>query len=91
MMDRESIRQTLCEYVEDDMGEPVASMDDAVDIRVGLGLDSVDVVGLVMKVERHFRVRLASEELAELVTIGDMLDLLDAKLAALPVESRDAA
>lgn len=91
MMDRESIRQTLCEYVEDDMGEPVASMDDAVDIRAGLGLDSVDVVGLVMKVERHFRVRLASEELAELVTIGDMLDLLDAKLAALPVESRDAA
>jgi acyl carrier protein len=91
MMDRESIRQTLCEYVEEDMGEPVASMDDSVDIRAGLGLDSVDVVGLVMKVERHFRVRLASEELVELVTIGDMLDLLDAKLAALPVETRDAA
>ena len=91
MMDRESIRQTLCEYVEDDMGEPVASMDDAVDIRVDLGLDSVDVVGLVMKVERHFRVRLASEELIQIVTIGDMLDLLVAKLAALPVVSRDAA
>ena len=53
MMDRESIRQTLAAYVEEDLGEPVAAMDDAVEIRAGLGLDSVDVVGLVMKVERQ--------------------------------------
>lgn len=95
MMDRESIRQTLCEYVEDDMGEPVASMDDAVDIRVDLGLDSVDVVGLVMQVERQFRIRLATEELTEIATVGDMLDLLQAKIAAneaMPAENaRDAA
>jgi acyl carrier protein len=92
MMDRESIRQTLAAYLEEDLGEPVASMDDALDIRAGLGLDSVDVVGLVMKVERQFRVRLASEELTEIVTIGDMLDLLQSKLAGLPAESaREAA
>jgi acyl carrier protein len=81
MMDRESIRQTLAAYLEEDLGEPVASMDDAITIREGMGLDSVDVVGLVMKVERQFRVRLASEELTEIVTVGDMLDLLQAKLA----------
>ena len=83
MMDRESIRQTLAAYLEEDLGEPVASMDDTVTIREGMGLDSVDVVGLVMKVERQFRVRLASEELAEIVTVGDLLDLLQAKLAEL--------
>ena len=83
MMDRESIRQTLAAYLEEDLGEPVASMDDAVTIREGMGLDSVDVVGLVMKVERQFRVRLASEELTEIVTVGDMLDLLQNKLAEL--------
>jgi acyl carrier protein len=81
MMDRESIRQTLAAYLEEDLGEPVASMDDAVTIREGMGLDSVDVVGLVMKVERQFRIRLATEELVEIVTIGDMLDLLQSKLA----------
>jgi acyl carrier protein len=81
MMDRESIRQTLAAYLEEDLGEPVASMDDEVAIREGMGLDSVDVVGLVMKVERQFRIRLASEELLEIVTIGNMLDLLQAKLA----------
>ena len=66
-------------------------MDDAMDIRAGLGLDSVDVVGLVMKVERQFRIRLASEELTEIVTVGNMLDLLQAKLAEQPVIEREAA
>ena len=91
MMDRESIRQTLAAYLEEDLGEPVASMDDAVDIRAGLGLDSVDVVGLVMKVERQFRIRLASEELTEIVTVGNMLDLLQAKLAEQAIPEKEAA
>jgi acyl carrier protein len=91
MIDRESIRQTLADYLEEDLGEPVASIDDATDIRAGLGLDSVDVVGLVMKVERQFRVRLASEELTEIVTIGNLLDLLQAKLAEHPVVEVKAA
>ena len=91
MMDRETIRRTLADYVEEDMGEPVASMDDAVDIRAGLGLDSVDVVGLVMKVERQFRIRLASEELAEIVTVGNMLDLLEAKLAEREIPEKEVA
>jgi acyl carrier protein len=91
MMDRESIRQTLAGYLEEDLGEPVASMDDAVEIRGEMGLDSVDVVGLVMKVERQFRVRLASEELVEIVTVGNLLDLLQAKLAEQPVAEKEAA
>jgi acyl carrier protein len=91
MMDRESIRQTLAVYLEEDLGEPVASMDDAVEIREGMGLDSVDVVGLVMKVERQFRIRLASEELLEIVTVGNMLDLLQAKLAEQPAQAKEAA
>ncbi len=91
MMDRDSIRRTLADYLEEDLGEPVASMDDEVNIREGLGLDSVDVVGLVMKVERQFRIRLASEELTEIVTIGNMLDLLQAKLAEAPAAGKEAA
>ncbi len=93
MMDRESIRQTLHAYLEDDLGETIESLGDEVAIREGLGLDSVDVVGLVMQAERQFRVRLATEELAEIATVGDMLDLLQAKIAATPAgpAARDAA
>ena len=95
MMDRESIRQTPCwPTSKTTSGEPIASLDDEVAIREGLGLDSVDVVGLVMQVERQFRIRLATEELTEIATVGDMLDLLQAKIAANEVAepaSRDAA
>lgn len=84
MLDRESIRSSLVTYLEDDLGEAIPSFDDGVSLREGLGLDSVDVVGMVMQVERQFRIRLGSEELAALTTVGDLLDLLEAKVAAAP-------
>ena len=91
MTDRESIRRTLVDYLEDDLGETLPSFDNDVNLREGLGLDSVDVVGLVMQVERLLRIRLASEELVELVTVGNLLDLLETKIAQRPVETKDAA
>lgn len=81
MKDRESIRHSLLAYLEDDLGETIPSLDDELNIREGLGLDSVDVVGLVMQVERQFRVRLATEELSGIVTVGDLLDLLQVKMS----------
>jgi acyl carrier protein len=91
MTDRESIRRTLVAYLEEDLGETLPSFDDDVNLREGLGLDSVDVVGLVMQVERLLRIRLASEELVEIVTVGNLLDLLETKVAQRPIETRDAA
>jgi acyl carrier protein len=82
MMDRESIRISLLAYLEDDLGETIPSLDDEINIREGLGLDSVDVVGLVMQVERQFRIRLATEELSEIVNVGDLLNLLQAKISS---------
>ncbi|MCA1686051.1 MAG: acyl carrier protein [Planctomycetia bacterium] len=82
MTDRESIRHSLVTYLEDDLGETLPSFGDDLNIREGLGLDSVDVVGLVMQVERQLRVRLDSEELVNVVTVGDLLDLLENKVAA---------
>jgi acyl carrier protein len=82
MMDRESIRHSLLAYLEDDLGETIPSLEDEINIREGLGLDSVDVVGLLMQVERQFRIRLATEELSEIVTVGNLIDLLQAKISA---------
>lgn len=82
MLDRESIRQTLIELVEADKGEKVADLEDPQKLREELGLDSLDVVSIVSQVERRFRIRLTHEELQGLVTVGDVLDLLEAKLKA---------
>lgn len=84
MPDRATIRQTLIELLEADTGEKYSDLDEGTHLREGLGLDSVDVVSIVSQVERHFRVRLTHEELEKLSTVGSVLDLLEAKLAAQP-------
>ena len=60
----------------------MSSSDEKSDLREGLGLDSVDVVGLVMRVEHHFRIRLAMEELMEVKRVEHLLSLIQAKLTA---------
>jgi acyl carrier protein len=67
--------------LEEEMGESVQLPSDDQDLRESLGLDSVDLVGLVMRIERQFKVRLATEELAAVKRVGDLLDLMEAKLA----------
>ena len=49
-------------------------------LREGLGLDSVDVVSIVSQIERQFHIRLSHEELEKLATVADVLNLLQAKL-----------
>jgi acyl carrier protein len=55
-------------------------MSDGKNLRTDLGLDSVDVVSIVSQVERRFRIRLSQQDLEKLVTVGDVLDLLQSKL-----------
>jgi acyl carrier protein len=84
MPQRSEIRQILVELLEADTGEQFGDLSDSKDLRVELGLDSVDVVSVVSQIERHFRIRLTHPELEKLVKVGDVLDLLESKLAAPP-------
>ena len=81
MSARETLRTTLVNLLEEEMGEKYPLPEDDQDLRESLGLDSVDVVGLVMRIEREFRVRLSPEELANVKVVGDLLDLMETKLA----------
>ena len=87
MPNREDLRTTLLTLLEDEMGESYPVLADDQNLRESLGLDSVDVVGLVMRIEREFRIRLAAEELAATRTVGELLDLMEAKIAAGPAPS----
>jgi acyl carrier protein len=79
MPDRETIRQTLIELLEADTGEKYSDLEDSSNLREGLGLDSVDVVSIVSQIERRFRIRLTQQELEKLVTVADVLNLLETK------------
>ena len=84
MLSRDAIRQTVIELLESDLGQTFENLDDPKKLREELGLDSVDVVSVVSQIERRFRIRLSTEELQTLVTVGDVLNLLEAKINALP-------
>jgi acyl carrier protein len=84
MPDRTTIRQTLIELLEADTGEQYPDLDEKTNMREGLGLDSVDIVSIVSQIERRFRIRLTQQELEKLATVGDLLDLLEAKFKAGP-------
>lgn len=91
MPDRETIRQTLIQLLEAETGEQYPELEDGKKLREELGLDSVDVVSIVMQIERHFRIRLAHQELETLASVGEFIDLIQAKLAAGPSEAISAA
>jgi acyl carrier protein len=80
MPDRSEIRRILVDLLEADTGEKFEDLADTKNLREELGLDSVDVVSVVSQIERRFRIRLTHQELETLVTVGDVLTLLEGKL-----------
>ena len=81
-MDRTALRQALLEMLENNKGEPVERFDEDLNLRTDLGLDSVDVVSLVMDIQDRFRIQLAVADLEPVQRVSDLLDLLQAKLSA---------
>jgi acyl carrier protein len=80
-MDRKELANTLLELLEEETGETYPALDDATTLREGLHLDSVDMVSLVLHVEMRLGQPINSNELQNVVTVGDLLDLLESKLA----------
>ena len=76
---RDQIRETLLELFEAETGEPLESLSDDQHLAEQLGLDSVDMVSLIMQLERHFKIRLSHEELADAVHVGELLDIVQKK------------
>lgn len=83
-MNRADLRMRLHALLEEEMGEAYPTLADEIDLKDGLGLDSVDVIGLVMRVERELRVRLGLPELQGVRSVGELLDLLESKRAETP-------
>ena len=79
-MDRAVLSEALRDLYNEDTDASLDVLSEEVDLIADLGLDSVDVVSLIMQVERQFRIRLTSGELNQVHTFGDLLDLVVIKL-----------
>ena len=76
-MDRAALRQTIADLLEAETGTRYQDLNDDTVLTDGLGLDSIDLVSLIVQIENRFRIKIATEELRS-VTVGQMLDLLQA-------------
>ena len=71
----EKVKEVLMEAinVDDDMIKMEANLKD------DLGIDSLAAVELSLELETEFDVRIEDEELAKLVTVADIVSLLESK------------
>jgi acyl carrier protein len=84
MTERKAILDKLVEFLESDTDVRLEQVNEDVSLREGLGLDSVDLVGIIMRIEGHYHIRLTQAELTELSTVGTLLDLIEAKIRSAP-------
>jgi acyl carrier protein len=83
-MDRQHLRETLLDVLEQETWERPANLADHIRIREGLKLDSVDLLSVMLRVETQLQISLDSRDFEKVVTVGDLLDTIQAKLAARP-------
>ncbi|MBQ7289110.1 MAG: acyl carrier protein [Clostridia bacterium] len=70
----EKVRDILCEQLDAD--ESAITMNS--DIADDLGADSIDVVDLIMSLEDEFELEMPDEEVANIKTVGDIVNYIEA-------------
>jgi acyl carrier protein len=81
-MNRQELSAVVLELLEKETGETYPDLAEQTSLRDGLNLDSLDMAGLVLHVESRFAIQIETELLEKIATVGDMLDVLEEKLAA---------
>ena len=80
-MDQKELSALLLELLQKETGEEYPVLEDSTTLREGLNLDSLDMAGLVLLVEQRLGIQIENELLESISTVGDMLNLLQTKLA----------
>lgn len=81
-MHRQQLSATVLELLEKETGESYPALEDATSLRDGLNLDSLDMAGLVLHIESRFGIQIETELLENITTVGNLLDVLERKIAA---------
>jgi acyl carrier protein len=90
-MDRAQIRielEKILTIVDDQLLKRVQVQDETV-IREGLGLDSLQLTELLFEIEERLGARIADEEAMKLRTVGDLITLIETKLASGAAKSKE--
>ncbi len=81
-MDRQALRETLFELLEQETWESTANLTEETNLKVEMNLDSVDLLSVALQAEHRLNISIEADDFTGVTTLGDLLDLLQAKLAA---------
>jgi acyl carrier protein len=80
-MERGELRQTLLDILTQESWVSSEGLTDDVNLRTDLKLDSVDLLSMALQAERTLGISIDSKDFESVTTLGDLLDLLQAKLS----------
>lgn len=80
-MNRQAINDKL-EVIFREVLDPALVLSDDLDASQVPAWDSLNHITLIVEIEEKFGVELTTDELAGLLNVGDMIDLLEKKLKA---------
>ena len=83
-MERTQLSAIVLDLLEKETGETYPAVEESTTLREGLNLDSLDMAGLVLHIESHFGIQIESELLDGIQSVGDLLNVLETKIAAKP-------
>ena len=80
MANRDEVVTALKETLVDRLKVDAATITEEANLFEDLGLDSIDLMTVVMAVEEKFAIEVSDEELEDVTTLGQAADLLSAKV-----------
>lgn len=81
-MAREDVVTALKEVLVDKLKVDAGTITEDANLFEDLGLDSIDLMTVVMAVEEKFSIEVADEELEDVTTLGQAADLLADKVTS---------
>lgn len=74
------LKTILSEHVDGEGAKALESLSEQTDLRNDLGIDSLDVVNIVIDIESHFNIEIENDSIKKMSTIKNCMDLIAEKV-----------
>lgn len=78
-MNKTEILEKVSAIITDKMCEKPENVKSEANLKDDLGMDSLDVIELVMEVEKEFKISISDNEYDGITTVGSVVDLVESK------------
>lgn len=80
-MSKEEIITKVNGFLVDEFEIDAVLLNDNAALKKDLGIDSLDIVDIIVLIDKEFGVKVKSEELGRLTTLGSLYDFIEEKIA----------